>query len=79
MVKQVTENSCLYQDEAATAIEHNFGRNFVYDNENGNPAISKDVLRHFRKLTEQNVVWDRGERLWRRRESYDEEGTRITS
>lgn len=37
----------LYQDEAAFQIKKNFGKAFVYRNENGNDAISKDVLKEF--------------------------------
>jgi hypothetical protein len=35
--------------------------------------INKDVLAAFNKLTP-NAVWDRGERLWRERQSYDKPG-----
>jgi hypothetical protein len=51
-----------------------FGSDCVYENENGNLAIDRKVLSEFRKLTTDDVVWERGERLWRRREDYDPEG-----
>jgi hypothetical protein len=34
----------------------------VYENENGNLAINRQVLKEFRKLTEKTVVWERGVR-----------------
>ena len=51
-----------------------FGDDFVYINENGNLAIEKKVLNVFRKLTDDSVVWSRGERMWRLREENDEPG-----
>lgn len=64
----------LYQEHAVQWIEEDFGPEFVYENENGNPAISRAVLREFRKLSETEVVWERGERAWRRRRDSDHPG-----
>jgi Family of unknown function (DUF6953) len=47
---------------------------FTYDNDNGNLAISRNVLSAFRRLTGEDVVWDRDERMWRHRESHDAPG-----
>ena len=55
-------------------IARRFGEEFTYHNENGNLAIDRRVLKAFRKLTGDSVVWERGERLWRRREGYDQVG-----
>lgn len=35
------------------------GPEFIYENDNGNPAIDKRVLRAFRKASGDTVVWDR--------------------
>lgn len=43
----------------------------VYTNESGNPALDTAVLREFRKLTEQTLIWERGENAWRRRKEDD--------
>lgn len=64
----------LEQDTAAFEIEKRFGEHFTYYNDNGNVAIKKAVLDAFRKLTDENVVWVRSERLWRYREKGDEPG-----
>lgn len=64
----------LGQDDAAASIERLFGPQFVYQNDRGNLAISKEVLKEFRALTPDDVVWDRSERAWRRRESGDGKG-----
>lgn len=68
------EDGLLYQHHVAYDIEEKFGEDFVYYNNNGNIAISKAVLSAFNKLTGDSVVWERGQRLWRYREDYDEPG-----
>lgn len=78
MAEEVEKNGCLYQNEAASAIEGFFGDTFVYTNQNGNTAIGRDVLNAFRRLTEATVIWDRSERYWRKRESFDPAGRRQT-
>lgn len=74
MVKRLNEDELLYQEVVVYEIQDQFGEDFVYENENGNLAISRKVLSEFRKRTEKDVVWERGERLWRRRADYDPEG-----
>jgi hypothetical protein len=71
MVEQLEGRRELYQHEAAHHIRLKFGNDFVYLNQNGNYAISRDVLREFRKRTEDTVVWERGWRAWRRRTERD--------
>lgn len=74
MLSELKREKYLYQEQVVFDIQEQFGDEFVYDNENGNPAISKEVLKEFRALTEDRVIWERGERMWRFRESYDETG-----
>lgn len=66
------QSGVLNQDDAVSQIADRFGQTFIYDNQEGNPAIDKKVLAAFRKLTGDSVVWISGERLWRRRELGDE-------
>jgi hypothetical protein len=47
---------------------------FTHINENGNMAIRRDVLVAFQRLSGDSVIWERGERMWRKRQSYDEPG-----
>lgn len=76
MLEELKREECLYQETVVYDIASKFGDEFTYENENGNLAIDKRVLQEFRKLTEYNVVWDRGLRLWRFREDNDEPGRR---
>jgi len=73
MVEQLKQQGMLYQEQIVYDIQAEFGEEFTYYNNNGNPAINKDVLDAFKKLTP-DVVWIRGERYWRTREPGDEPG-----
>jgi hypothetical protein len=73
MLKELEkQDGVLYQADAVSSIADLFGERFVYENDLGNASIDKQVLAAFRKLSGDSVVWSRGERLWRRRESGDE-------
>ena len=74
MLEQLREGRPLYQDDAAWKIKKQFGDAFIYNNANGNPAIGKDVLKAFGKVTGDNVVWSHSERLWRQRKPNDKPG-----
>jgi hypothetical protein len=72
MLDELTRGGELYQETAVSQIALKFGYEFTYDNENGNLAIRRDILAAFRILTENSVVWDRENRLWRKRDSTDD-------
>jgi len=74
MVAELDRVHWLDQESAVWSIKQQFGDRFVYDNANGNLAIGKDVLKAFRKLTGDSVVWERGSRTWRKRADYDTAG-----
>ncbi|MBA7555731.1 hypothetical protein ES705_48413 [subsurface metagenome] len=71
MLEQITKKRELYQNEVVYLIEDKFGPQFVYENQAGNLAISREVLKEFRKLTEETVVWYRSELCWRIRSADD--------
>jgi hypothetical protein len=74
MLEELERVGSLYQDTAVVDIASAFGEEFAYVNDNGNLAIRRDVLDAFRELSGDSVVWVRGERMWRKRESNDERG-----
>ncbi len=76
MLAKIQKAKEIYQEDVVYEIEKKFGKEFVYDNDSGNLAIGKNVLREFRKLTEDIVVWERGGRFWRMREKSDPIGKR---
>src|SRR5206468_5831647 len=61
----------LHQDEAANEIKRRFGDECVYENVNGNLAISPYVLKAFFQATERTAVWEASAKYWRRREKSD--------
>lgn len=71
MLQRLEKERYLYQEIIVYDIEGKFGDGFTYVNNNGNLAVDRRVLREFRRLTERNVIWERGERMWRYREGYD--------
>jgi hypothetical protein len=71
MLAELRREGMLYQDVVVYEIAERFGEQFIYDNENGNLAISKAVLNAFRKLSGNDIVWCRSERYWRPREQWD--------
>ncbi len=75
MADEVHEKRRLDQWDAVQEIEKRFGEEHLYENENGNPAISRRALKEFRKLTP-DVVWERWDREWRLRAEHDEPGRR---
>jgi hypothetical protein len=74
MVGELTKHEMLDQQSTVYYIGEKFGQQFVYANANGNPAIDKKVLKEFRELTDDTVVWERGQRCWRKRQRHDEPG-----
>jgi hypothetical protein len=74
MVTALERDKFLHQETAVYEIAQRFGDEFTYVNQNGNLAIDRRVLTAFRKLTEKTVVWEKGERLWRKRQEADEGG-----
>ncbi len=74
MLDELERHQVLYQADAVNSIDREFGAEFTYLNENGNPAIDRRVLRAFRKLTGDTVVWDRWDFCWRKRTERDAPG-----
>ena len=66
MLDRLDNTPWLYQEDTVYKIRAEFGDDFVYSNESGNLAISKAVLREFRKISEGKVVWEKGEKAWRK-------------
>ena len=74
MMDQIATGKLIYQEVIVYEIKKRFGDSFVYDNENGNLAIAKATLKAFAKMSGDDVVWERGERCWRKRKPGDKGG-----
>ena len=77
MIDQMGDRQRLYQESIVLKIKNECGLEHVYRNTNGNWAISKDVLKEFRTLSEDTLVWERGERAWRRKKPTDKPGRTV--
>ena len=73
MLSELKRVRYLYQETIVWEIETKFGKEFTRMNSEGNTVIGKDVLKAFNSLAP-DIVWDRGERMWREREAYDKPG-----
>lgn len=73
MLRRVERSGVLHQDDAVSGIADKFGEGTTYENAAGNPAISKEVLSKFKRISPE-IVWSRSERCWRKREKGDEPG-----
>ncbi|GAA4376722.1 DUF6953 family protein [Paeniglutamicibacter cryotolerans] len=60
----IHEEKTVSQESVVPRIAEAFGDEWVYTNENGHPAINREVLKAFRKLRDETVRWDREERCW---------------
>jgi hypothetical protein len=58
MVKQIHEKRFLHQQEVVYKIKQKFGESFIYVRPNGHLAISRIVLRAFKRVTGKSVVWE---------------------
>jgi hypothetical protein len=74
MLAEVLREGMVEQESLAADIESRFGKEYVPVNDNGNLSIRRDVLKTFRQISEESVVWDRTEKAWRKREAHDSPG-----
>ena len=74
MASALEQKQTLYQSDAVEAIQKNFGKGFVVENDNGTFSIDRKVLDEFRSLTATTAVWERSGKFWRTRTATDAEG-----
>lgn len=77
MADQFNRKGKIYQREIVDQIEELFGSDFIYLNQNGNPAIRQIVLDEFHKLTNQTAVWVKSMYSWRTRRPGDDPAKRF--
>jgi uncharacterized protein DUF6953 len=72
MLEKLKRQGKLHPDTVVFEITEEFGE-FTNDKD-GNLTIRKEVLRAFRKLTKDSVVWIQEDRYWRMRDPHDGPG-----
>ena len=73
MLARVKDDGLLPRHLAAHEIRRDFGEDLVYLSKN-HLAITPDVVREFRKLSGDDVVWERGEGRWALRQTFHKPG-----
>lgn len=74
MLSVIEEHGELSQNNAYYLINKQFGSGFTTVTSSGSPSIKGSVLTAFKKISENTIVWERGEKKWRKREFYDASG-----
>lgn len=74
MLSTIQEQGELSQNNAFYEINKRFGSGFTTISNSGIPSIGRSVLTAFRKISDEVVIWERGEKKWRKREFYDAPG-----
>lgn len=74
MLSAIQEQGELSQNNAFYEIGKRFGKGFITITNSGSPSISRSVLTAFRKISDDVVIWERGDKRWRKREFYDAPG-----
>lgn len=71
MLSVVQTSGELTQNNAYYEINKQFGSGFTTVTNSGSPSIKGGVLTAFKRISEDTVVWERGDKKWRKREFYD--------
>jgi hypothetical protein len=74
MLTVIQEQGELTQNNAFYEINKRFGRDFTTITSSGSPSIKGGVLTAFKKISDDVVIWERGDKKWRKREFYDAPG-----
>jgi len=74
MLARVKDVGFLPQYLAAAMIRSDFGEDFVHRSKTLSLAINDDVLREFRKLSRDDVVWELREMRWALRQKFHKAG-----
>ena len=74
MLATIQEQGELSQNNAFYEITKRFGSGYTTITNSGSPSISKSVLTAFKKISDDIVIWERGDKKWRKREFYDAPG-----
>lgn len=74
MLSVIQDQGELSQNNAFYEINKRFGSRFTSISNSGSPSVSRSVLTAFRKISDDIVIWERGDKKWRKREFYDAPG-----
>lgn len=76
---KIKADNYVYQSTVVHEISEVFGEQFTYTNVNGNAAIDEGVLKEFRKLKGDEIVWDRQAFCWHLKTDEDRQLEQLVS
>lgn len=74
MVDKLEMDGCLYQDDIVDYLVRNDNEDFLRENSDGNLVLDRSLLKRFKDLTSDNVVWVQSDFYWRYRVLEDDTG-----
>ena len=74
MVDKLEMDGCLYQDDIVDYLVRNDNEDLLRENSNGNLVLDRSLLKRFKDLTSDNVVWVQSDFYWRYRVLEDDTG-----
>src|SRR6201995_1387321 len=74
MLSTIQEQGELSQNNAFYEIGKRFGSGFTTITNSGSPSISRSVLSKFKEIGGNTIIWECGDKKWRKREFYDAPG-----
>lgn len=74
MIDKLETDRCLYQDDVVDYIVNSHNEDLLRENSDGNLVLDRSLLKSFKVLTSNDVVWVQSEFYWRYRVLEDEAG-----
>lgn len=74
MVDKLEMDGCLYQDDIVDFLVRNDNEDLLRENSDGNLVLDRALLKRFKDLTSDNVVWVQSDFYWRYRVLEDDTG-----
>ena len=74
MIEKLESDGCVYQDDVVDKLVTRGREIFLRENADGNLVLGSDLLKAFRQITGDKVVWVRPNRYLRWRVAEDEPG-----
>lgn len=74
MLSKLKQDGCIYQDDVVDYLVKANAEDLLRENADGNLVVGAPLLKAFREVTEDSVVWVKPDKYWRWRVPEDEPG-----
>ena len=72
MIGKLEADGCLYQDDVVDYLVRSHNEDLLRENTDGNLVLDRPLLKSFKSLTSNDVVWVQSDFYWRYRVAEDE-------